>query len=100
MGIAQVEVPDTRPLLMRHMELQEAMRQVKVEQNLCLVILIGTDFTRKGSYLWVVGEVSDVVARAFKCVLSDEGAFLEGLMSRKKQVVPVLEAAFANLPTA
>jgi manganese-dependent inorganic pyrophosphatase len=99
-GIAQVEVPDTRPLLMRHVELLEAMRQVKVEQNLCLVILIGTDITRKGSYLWVVGEVSDVVARAFKCALSDEGTFLEGLMSRKKQVVPVLEAAFTAATTA
>jgi manganese-dependent inorganic pyrophosphatase len=99
-GIAQVEVPDTRLLVTRHTELLEAMRQVKVEQNLCLVILIGTDIARKGSYLWGVGEVSDVVGRAFKCVLSDEGTFLEGLMSRKKQIVPVLEAAFANLPTA
>lgn len=99
-GIAQVEVPDTRLLVTRHTELLEAMRQVKVRQNLCLVILIGTDITRKGSYLWAVGERLDVVERAFHCVLSEEGTFLEGLMSRKKQIVPVLEAAFANLPTA
>ena len=99
-GIAQVEVPDTRLLVTRHTELLEAMRQVKVRQNLCLVILIGTDITRKGSYLWAVGERLDVVERAFHCVLSDEGTFLEGLMSRKKQIVPVLEAAFATLPTA
>lgn len=84
-GIAQVEVPDARPLAARHEELLEAMWQVKNEQNLRQVILIGTDITRKGSYLWAVGEVSDVVARAFKCVLSDEGTFLEGLMSRKKR---------------
>jgi len=99
-GIAQVEVPDTRLLVTRHTELLEAMRQVKVRQNLCLVTLIGTDITRKGSYLWAVGERLDVVERAFHCVLSDEGTFLEGLMSRKKQIVPVLEAAFATLPTA
>ena len=99
-GIAQVEVPDTRLLVTRHTELLEAMRQVKVRQNLCLVILIGTDITRKGSYLWAVGERLDVVERAFHCVLSEESTFLEGLMSRKKQIVPVLEAAFANLPTA
>jgi manganese-dependent inorganic pyrophosphatase len=99
-GIAQVEVPDTRLLVTRHTELLEAMRQAKVRQNLCLVILIGTDITRKGSHLWAVGERLDVVERAFHRVLSEEGTFLEGLMSRKKQIVPVLEAAFATLPTA
>jgi manganese-dependent inorganic pyrophosphatase len=99
-GIAQVEVPDARPLVARHEELLEAMRCVKDEQSLLQVILIGTDINRKGSYLWVVGELRELVGRAFNCVLCDEGAFLEGFMSRKKQVVPVLEAAFASASAA
>lgn len=97
-GIAQVEAPDARPLVMRRTELLEAMRRVKDEQNLRQVILLGTDISRKGSHLWTVGERRDVVERAFHCQLTDEGAFLEGCMSRKKQVVPVLEAAFAGIP--
>ena len=72
------------------------MEQVRARQGLRLVILIGTDITRKGSYLWAVGEGLDVVERAFHCVLSEECTFLEGCMSRKKQVVPVLETAFAS----
>jgi len=95
-GIAQVEVPDAGPLATRHAELLAAMQQVKVEQGLRSVILIGTDITRKGSYLWAVGEDRNLVERAFHCVLCETGVFLAGCMSRKKQIVPVLEAAFAE----
>lgn len=97
-GIAQVEVPDARPLATRHAELLDAMRRVKDGQRLGQMILMGTDITRKGSYLWVVGELREVVERAFDCRLTDDGTFLEGVMSRKKQVVPVLEKAFAQSP--
>lgn len=95
-GIAQVEVPDASPLATRHAELLAAMHQVQTAQNLHSLILIGTDITRKGSYLWAVGAHRDLIADAFHCNLSDTGAFLEGCMSRKKQIVPVLEAAFAS----
>lgn len=94
-GIAQVEVPDARPLLSRQAELIEAMEQMRSAQGLCLVLLIGTDISLKGSHLWAVGERRDVVEKAFQCSLSASGTFLEGCMSRKKQVVPVIEAAFA-----
>jgi manganese-dependent inorganic pyrophosphatase len=98
-GIAQVEVPDARPLAARSAELLEAMRCVKEEQKLKLVILIGTDITRKGSYLWITGDFRDVVERAFDQKFSDDGIFLEGCMSRKKQIVPVLETAFTAAAT-
>lgn len=96
-GIGQVEVPDARPLAQRHAELLAAMGDVRAEQHLQLVLLIGTDITRKGSHLWAVGEDLDLVAQAFHTPLSDEGVFLEGCMSRKKQIVPVLETVFAGV---
>ena len=98
-GIAQVEVPDAGPLAARHEELRSALHQVKDKKHLHLVILIGTDILRKGSYLWAVGEIRHVVEQAFHCALSDQGVVIEGCMSRKKQVVPVLETAFAANPT-
>jgi manganese-dependent inorganic pyrophosphatase len=64
-----------------------------------LVILVGTDITRKGSYLWITGDFRDVVERAFDHQFTDDGIFLEGCMSRKKQIVPVLETAFATAAT-
>ncbi len=93
-GIGQVEVPDARPLAQRHAELLAAMDEVRAEQHLQLVLLIGTDISRKGSHLWAVGEDLDLVEQAFHTPLSDEGTFLEGCMSRKKQIVPVLEPVF------
>jgi|688.fasta_scaffold22789_3 manganese-dependent inorganic pyrophosphatase len=94
-GIGQVEVPDASPLVQRHTELLAAMKQVREEQKLQLVLFIGTDITRKGSHVWAVGDHRDVVGQAFHCQFSEEGVFLEGCMSRKKQIVPVLETALS-----
>jgi manganese-dependent inorganic pyrophosphatase len=96
-GIAQVEVPDARPLITRHAELLAAMEQVKAEQRLSSVVMVGTDITRRGSYLWVIGEHLPLIERAFDCVLSEAGVFLAGCMSRKKQIVPVLENALTGV---
>ena len=93
-GIAQVEAPDAGPLLRRWKELRDAMAQKLAEQDLSMLILIGTDIGRKGSYFWIVGEPRSVVETALDCHPVDEGVFLEGIMSRKKQVVPPLEREF------
>lgn len=96
-GIGQVEAPDTRPLLTRHAELLEIMQQLRTAHQLDLMIFLGTDITRQGSHLWAVGRHCDVVERALACHSTSEGVFLDGCMSRKKQVVPVLEAAFTTV---
>lgn len=93
-GIAQVEVPDAGSLVERQAELRAAMELERAKQDLALVILIGTDIGRKGSYLWAVGEPRSVVEAALDCHSADKGVFLEGIMSRKKQVVPSLEREF------
>jgi manganese-dependent inorganic pyrophosphatase len=95
-GIAQVEAPDAQPLVARRTEMLEAMRRVIDEQNLRLVILMATDIARKGSYLWAIGELREGVERALGRQITDEGTFLEGFMSRKKQLVPLLQEAFAE----
>ncbi len=95
-GIAQVEAPDARPLLARRAQLLEIMEQVRHEQNLRQVILVGTDITRKGSHLWAVGDGLGEVERALHCTLNERDIFLEGCMSRKKQIVPALETTFAQ----
>lgn len=42
-GIAQVEMPDARPLVARRVELLEAMERMRSARNLRQVILIGID---------------------------------------------------------
>jgi len=53
-----------------------------------------TDLLEEASTAFVVGEASDRVGPALDVEVTDGEAFLPGVMSRKKQVVPPLESAF------
>ena len=48
-----------------------------------------TDVLREGTELLVVGE-EETVEQAFNVAVVDHSAFLLGVISRKKQVVPAL----------
>ena len=95
-GIAQIEVPDAAPILARRSELLAELRRVREEKGLLQVLLMVTDIGRKGSHFWVAGERRDLAERALGRPLGDDGAWVEGRMSRKKQVVPPLEQAFVG----
>jgi manganese-dependent inorganic pyrophosphatase len=95
-GIAQVEALDVAPLLARRQEFLEELRRVRKEKHLLQVILLVTDIGKKGSHIWFAGDRRDVLEQALGRRLIDDGAYLEGCMSRKKQVVPPLEEAFVD----
>ena len=99
-GIAQIEVPDATPLIARHQEFADELQRVRTAKALAIVVLVVTDIGRKGSHLWCAGDHLGDVERAFGAPLEDGALYLEGCMSRKKQIVPVLEAAFASAPAA
>jgi len=94
-GIGQVEALDVAPLLARRAEFLDELRRVKEAKGLLQVLLLVTDIGRKGSHVWFAGDRRDVLERALGQPLVEDGMFLEGCMSRKKQVVPPLEKAFA-----
>jgi manganese-dependent inorganic pyrophosphatase len=56
-------------------------------------VLLVTDIINNGSMVISIGENADLVERAFKVKLEDDMAWLESVVSRKKQVVPFLMAA-------
>lgn len=96
-GIGQIEVLDAEPLLSRRDEFFEELRRVKADRGLLQVILMLTDIGRKGSHVWFVGQRRDVLEKALARRLIDDGTYAENCMSRKKQVVPALEQAFADV---
>ena len=49
---------------------------------------------KEGSLLLMVSDDPARIAKAFGKELGSEHLWLDGVMSRKKQVVPALEAAF------
>lgn len=97
-GIAQVEVVDAAPLMARRGELMTELRRVHSERGLAQTLLLITDISRKGSHVWCVGNRHDVLERAFGQPLVDDAIYAEGWMSRKTQVVPAMEHAFAGAP--
>lgn len=99
-GIAQVETLDAAPLVARRREFVDALRRIQAEKGLLQAIMLVTDITRKGSHVWVVGERREVVEQALGQPLVDQAMYVDGCMSRKKQVVPPLDRAFARTGTA
>ena len=50
-----------------------------------------TDILENNSQIIVLGEKLDIAEKAFNVKLEDNMAFLPGVVSRKKQVVPVID---------
>ena len=61
-----------------------------------LYLLVVTDILNSNSELLVIGEPTAPVEAAFNVVLTANRAFLPGVVSRKKQVVPQLTESFNN----
>jgi manganese-dependent inorganic pyrophosphatase len=90
--VAQIETVG-QGLLSRRDELLAAMDEVRDRMDYLLYALMVTDILDKGTELLVAGDAAPV-ERAFGVDGEDRVLDLPGVMSRKKQVVPRLLAAF------
>lgn len=93
-GIAQVEVVRPDVFADRTQDILREMHAVREAKGLAQVILMITDVEAEASDLWVVGDRIDLFEQAFGPAESGT-VHLPGCMSRKKQVVPRIEAVFA-----
>ncbi|MCI2955277.1 manganese-dependent inorganic pyrophosphatase [Staphylococcus caprae] len=86
--IAQVNTVDIDEVLNRKDELEKVMLEVSANEKYDLFVLVVTDIINSDSKILVVGAEKDKVGQAFDVQLDDGMAFLSGVVSRKKQVVP------------
>ncbi|MDA8161358.1 MAG: manganese-dependent inorganic pyrophosphatase [Desulfobacteraceae bacterium] len=75
--------------------LHDEMQKLKVDGNRHSVFLMLTDIMKEGTELMAVTDDPGVVEKAFGQKLVGNVAWLPKVMSRKKQMVPPLEKAFA-----
>ncbi len=94
-GIGQVETVDPAVVLEQTEAVLEAMDEVVDERNYDVLLLLVTDLLEEESTALVAGDRPQTVASALDTSFTDRSAFLPGVMSRKKQVVPHLESAFS-----
>lgn len=92
--IGQVEVIGDSEVLQRKDELFEEMKKIKEEKELFGVMLLITDIMKGGSTVLVIADELTPFKKAFGVSFENGEAYLEGVMSRKKQVVPPLENIF------
>ena len=89
--IAQVNTVSIEDVLKRQNELEEAMNNAIAEKGLSLFVLAITDILNSNSEIIALGTKIDAVEKAFDKKLENNRAFLEGVVSRKKQLLPVID---------
>ena len=91
LAVAQITCVDSPSMLQRKEEFLKPMREVARKQEFSMVLLMLTDVLLEGTQLVYVGD-DETIRQAFNASPKDNTVFLPKIMSRKKQVIPMLSA--------
>ena len=94
--IGQTNIIGFEDIMARKADLIKVMEAKRQEMNLSLYILVITDVLESDSIGLAVGDDLAMVEKAFDVKIEDQQFDLPGVVSRKKQVVPPLTAAYNN----
>ncbi|KRM51930.1 manganese-dependent inorganic pyrophosphatase [Ligilactobacillus araffinosus] len=92
--VDQINTVDLDEVFDREDGLRAAIEKQNKENGYDLFLLMVTNILNSDTRLLVVGEPQSVVEQAFGKKLENNKMDLPGVVSRKKQIVPPLEAAF------
>ncbi|HFK7797774.1 TPA: manganese-dependent inorganic pyrophosphatase, partial [Listeria monocytogenes] len=88
--IAQINVVDVNDVLSRRAEVEALMTQNIVDKGLDLYLFVITNILTNDSVGIAIGSKTAVVEEAYGVKFVENQAPLKGVVSRKKQVVPIL----------
>lgn len=91
LGVSQITCVDSEKLMTRQGEFLSVMEKLMEERSYSMMILMLTDVLAEGSHLLYLGD-EDIFHQAFNTELKNHACFLPGIVSRKKQVIPMLTA--------
>ena len=91
LGVGQVTSLDSAKVLERKDELLAVMATKLEQQHYDMIALMVTDVLLEGTNLLYIGN-DDTIRTAFSVEPKDSAVFLPGVMSRKKQISPMLSA--------
>ncbi|PEL14414.1 manganese-dependent inorganic pyrophosphatase [Bacillus sp. AFS017336] len=95
--IAQVNAVDTNDVLSRQVELENVLDGIVSNKGLDLFLFVVTDILTNDSIAVAKGTSTNAVEKAYNVTLENNTALLKGVVSRKKQIVPVLTETFNTL---
>ena len=89
--VAQVNTASIEEVIKDKEKIENAMNNFISKNSQDLFVLLITDILENNSQILVAGSRKDIAEKAFNVKLNDNTAFLPGVVSRKKQVVPVID---------
>ena len=91
LAVAQVTCVDSPAMLDRKDEFLDLMKKTAQEKGFSMMLLMLTDVLLEGTQIIYLGD-DEVISQAFNVTPKDNMVFLPKIMSRKKQVIPMLSA--------
>ena len=89
LAVSQLTCVDSPNVLKRKDEFLKLMKKTAEEKMFDLVIMMLTDVLLEGTQIIYVGD-DDTIRQAFNVIPKDNTVFLPKVMSRKKQIIPML----------
>ncbi|NLV17460.1 MAG: putative manganese-dependent inorganic diphosphatase [Syntrophomonadaceae bacterium] len=94
-AVAQIETADMTHLEQYFPEIQETIEKISASRGYDLMFLMVTDIFVGGTQLLIAGEKGDLGVRIFSDNHRHE-LFLKGVLSRKKQIIPIIFRGLAQ----
>jgi len=88
--VNQVNTADIADVMEMKDDLEAGMEKIIEEEDLDLFMLLITDIVNSNSQVIALGKDAGLVEKAYDVKLEDNTVLLEGVVSRKKQVVPIM----------
>ncbi len=89
LAVAQLTCVDSSGVLLRRHEFLPLMEHHAKQKDFDLMLLMITDVLMEGTQILYIGS-DETIRQAFNVIPRDNSAFLPKVMSRKKQVIPML----------
>lgn len=95
-GVSQISTMDTEGFETIRHDIMELMENRCSNEKFDLMLLMLTNILDGGSELIAAGKKTDIVEKAFNINLKNNSAYVPGILSRKKQVIPPLTNTLAK----
>ena len=91
LGVGQITCVNSEQIMQRKEEFLAEMQKAMVERDYSLMLLMLTDVLKEGTQLIYLGD-EETIRMAFSADARNNTVFLPHVMSRKKQIIPILSA--------
>lgn len=87
-GVSQISTVNTEEFEKASNEYIELIEKIAKNNDYYMLVFLVTDILKNGSYIYYNKNAEDILNNCFNVENLEEGTYLNGVISRKKQVIP------------